>query len=105
PFRGEQRMTDEMWNHPLDELVDLAGLPLQRLVAAVRPDASAPEVGLQRVEHLGALSVLADGEAGPHLPTDRERCTRCDRDGEAAFAVGIPRDVRREELATDQRAG
>jgi hypothetical protein len=57
------------------------------------------------MEHLGAVSVLADGEARPHLPSDRERRPRRDGDGEPAFAVGVTGDVRREELATDQRAG
>src|SRR3954471_15494177 len=104
-FRGQQRITDEVRDDPLDDLVELARLPFQRLVTAVRPDASASEVVLQRVEHFGAIPVLTDGEARPHLPTDRECCARCDRDGEAAFAVGITRDVRRKELATDYRAG
>ena len=62
-----------MGDHSLDQVVELARFPLQRFVAAVRADASASEVGLQRVQHLGAVSVLADGEARPHLPPNRER--------------------------------
>ena len=42
-FRGQQRISNKVRDDPLDELVELARLPLQRLVAAVRPDASAPE--------------------------------------------------------------
>ena len=49
---------------------------IQRLVASVGSDASASEVGLQRVQHLGATSVLADGEARPHLPTHAQRSPR-----------------------------
>ena len=45
-FPGQQREAHEVWDDSLDEVVELARLPLQRLVAAVRPDASAPEVGL-----------------------------------------------------------
>ena len=105
PFRGQQRIGLEVRDDTPDELIELACFPLQRLVAAVRPDASASEVSLQRVEHLGAVSVLADGEARPHLPSHLERRPRCDGNGEAAFAVGVAGDVRREELATGQRAG
>ena len=59
-FRGQQRKTDEMRDNSLDKFVELACLPLQRLVAAVRPDASAPEVRLDRMKHLGTITVLAD---------------------------------------------
>jgi len=104
-FRGKQRITDEVRDDPLDELVEGACLPLQRRIAAVRPDASAPEVGLQRMEHLSPIAVLADGEAGSDLPSHRERRPRSDRDREATFSIGVAGDVGREELATDQRAG
>jgi hypothetical protein len=44
-LRREERMTDEVRDDPPDEIVELARLPLQRLVTAVRPDASAPADG------------------------------------------------------------
>src|SRR6266702_1527084 len=37
---GEHRPAHEMRDDPLDELVELSRLPFQRLVAAIRPDAS-----------------------------------------------------------------
>src|SRR5919106_6193606 len=92
-----------MRNHPLKDVLELPGLPFQRPVAAVRPDAPASEVRLQRMKHLGAITVLADGKAWPHLPPREKRRTRGDGDGEAAFAVDVSRDVRREELATVPR--
>jgi hypothetical protein len=49
-----------MWDHAAEEILEPTRLPLQRLVASIGPDASTPEVSLQRVKHLGTISVLAD---------------------------------------------
>ena len=68
--------------------------------ASVWSDASASEVRLDRMKHLGAITVLADGEAWPHLPAHEQRGSWSDGDGEATFAVGVSGDVRREKLAT-----
>jgi hypothetical protein len=57
------------------------------------------------MKQLGAISVLADGKAGPHLPPHRELRSRCDGDTEASFAVDVSGDVRREELATARAKG
>ena len=86
--------------HATDDVVEATRFPLQRLVAPIRPDASASKVRLKLVKHLGPISVLADGEARPHLPTCPQLAPRRDRDGEAPFSVGVAGDVRREELAT-----
>jgi hypothetical protein len=92
-------------NDPLEEILEVTCLPLESLVAAIRPDASAPELDLQRVKHLGAISVLADGKAWPHLPTRDELRSWRDGNHEAAFTVRVAGDVHREELATEPRAG
>src|SRR5438094_1724864 len=104
-LRREQRISDEVRDDAPDEIVESPRLPLERPIAAIGPDASAPEVRLQRMQYLGAISVLADGEAGPHLPSHEQLRSRRDGDGEAAFSVGIPGDIRREELATAPGAG
>src|SRR5262249_32709703 len=101
----QQRVRHEVRDHALEDVLEATRLPLQRPVAAVRPDAPAPEMGPQRVQHLGSISVLADGEARPHLPSDPELRTPRDGDGEAAFAGDVSGDVRREELATVPGAG
>ncbi len=86
-------------------VLEPARLPLQRPVAPIRPDASASEQLLDRVQHLGAVSVLADGETGSHLPSHPELRPGRDGDGEAPFSVDVAGDVRREELATAVGAG
>src|SRR5438105_2901929 len=102
---GQQRISLEVRNHALQEILKPTRLPLQRAVAAIRSNVSASEVVLNRIEDLGPIAVLTDGEAGPHLPSRHELCPRRDRDGEAAFSVDITGDVGREELATVPRAG
>ena len=89
----------------LEEILETACLPLESLIAAIRPDAPAPEIDLQRVKHLGAISVLADGKAWPHLPARNELRSWRDGNCEAAFTVRVAGDVCREELATEPRAG
>jgi len=51
-------------------------LPLEREVTAVGSQASAPEVLLDRQEHLAAIAVLADRQARPDLPPDAKRWAR-----------------------------
>ena len=102
---GEERVPLEVREDALEEVLEPPRLPLDGAVAPVRPDASAPEVRLDRKEHLGPIPVLTDREARPHLPTRQERRPWRDRDREAAFPVDIAGDVDREELATVQRAG
>ena len=89
-----------------EEILEPARFPLERPVAAIGSDASASEVRFDRLKHLGAITVLADGEAWPHLPAHEQRGSRGNGDGEATFAVGVSGNVRREELATaTARAG
>jgi hypothetical protein len=102
---GEQRIADEVRDNPLEDVLEPTRLPLHRSIAAIRADASAPEVRRDRVNDLGSVSVLADREAWPHLPSDRELGSRRDGNGEATFSVDVPGDVGREELATVTRAG
>ena len=92
--------TLEMRDHTLEDVLETARLPLEGLVASIRPDASAAEIRLDRMKHLGAITVLTDGEAWPHLPPDEQRCSGRDRNGEASFSVDITGDIRREELTT-----
>jgi hypothetical protein len=69
----QQRIRDEV-SHPVDELVKPAGLPHERPIAAIGPDAPAPEVGLQHMKHLCPISVLMNREAGasPPIPIRNE---------------------------------
>ena len=66
---GQQRIPLEVRDHAPEEILESPRLPLESPVAAIRPDASAPEVSLNRVKHLGPVSVLTDREARPHLPS------------------------------------
>ena len=95
----------EVGNHVTDEVVEATRFPLERLVTPVGSDASASEVGMYDVKHLGAISILADREAWPHFPSHEQRRPWGDGNCEAPFSVGITGDVRREELATVPGAG
>ena len=101
----EEPVTLEVRDDPLDDVVEPARLPLDRLVAPIGSDAPASEVRGDCVNDLGSISVLTDREAGPHLPSDRERRPRRDGNGEAPFSVDVSGDICREELATVARAG
>src|SRR5581483_6227838 len=85
-----------MRKDPIDDRTETAGLPLQRLVAAIRSDRPAVEVGLQAGQHLCPVTVLADRQTWPDLPPNAERQTGCERNVEASFSVDIPGDVRRQ---------
>ena len=102
---GQQRLQLEVRNHASEEILEPTRFPLQRAIAAVWSHASASEVRLNQVEDLGAITVLTDGKAWPHLPTHGQCRPRSDGDGEATFAVDVSGDVRREELATVPGAG
>jgi hypothetical protein len=95
----------EVRNHASEEVLEPSCFPLERLVAAVRSDAPAPEVILNQLKYLGPVSVLADRKAWPHLPSGDELGSRRDGDGEAALSVNVSGDVGREELATASGAG
>src|SRR5436309_3163595 len=56
PLPRQQRIRLEVRDDPIDQIVEPARLPLEGLVAAVRPDASTPEVGLNDMKHLGSIS-------------------------------------------------
>ena len=101
----QQRVTLEVREHALEHVLEPACFPLESLVAPVRPDASAPKLGLNELKDFGPIPVLADREAGPHLPPDRKLRSRGDGNGEAAFSVDVAGDVGREELATVSGAG
>ena len=104
-FSRQQRERLEVGDHAVEQVLESSRLPLQRPVAPIRPDASAPEMRLNQVEDLGAISVLTDGKAWPHLPAREQRRPRSDGNGEATFSVNVPGDVCREELATATGAG
>jgi hypothetical protein len=104
-FPGKQRIADEVRNDPLEDVIEPACFPLHRSIAAIRPDAPAPEIRRDRVNDFGPISILADREAWPHLPAHRELGSRRDGHGEATFSVDITGDIGREELATATRAG
>ena len=107
PFQMQVQETHHFVDPPIEEAArsEHHRVPLEGLVAAIGPDASASEVGLQRVQHLGSISVLADREAWPHLPTRSQLPARRDGDGEASLSVDVAGDVCREELATATGAG
>jgi hypothetical protein len=105
PLTREERVQLEVRDHALEDVFEAPCLPLQRLIAPIGTDASAPEVGLYRVQHFGPVSVLTHREASPHLPSDPQRPARGDGNGEAAFSVDVSGDVGREELATATGAG
>ena len=71
-----QRIAVEMRDYSFDEEGEASYLPLHGLVAAVRPDRAAAEVILDSQEHFIAVTVLADREARPHLPTDSKSRAR-----------------------------
>jgi hypothetical protein len=100
PLAGEERVPLEVRDDALEDVLEAPRLPLQGLVAPIGSDASASEVRLDRMKHLGAISVLADGEAWPHLPSDTQRSAWGDGNGEAAFAVGVSGEVHREVIST-----
>src|SRR5205085_8992580 len=100
PLARQERVPLEVGDHAPEDVLETPRLPLEGLVASVGPDASASEVRLDRMKHLGSISVLADREARPHLPTHKQLGSRSDGNGEAAFSVDVPGDVCREELAT-----
>jgi hypothetical protein len=60
----QERVPLEVGNDALEEMLESPCLPLQGLVASVRPDASASEPPLNEAEDLGLIAVLADREAG-----------------------------------------
>ena len=53
-----------MGNDALEKILEAARLPLESLIAAIRPDAPAPEIDLQRVKHLGAICVWLTEKLG-----------------------------------------
>jgi hypothetical protein len=71
---GHERPTFEVWNDLLEEILETARFPLERVVAPVWADASAPEQRLNRIQHLGSVSVLADGEASAAPPIPLAVC-------------------------------
>src|SRR5439155_14225386 len=80
PLAGLQRIFTEVRDDRAQDGRETSRLPLEREVTAVGPEVPAPEVLLNRQEHLAAVTVLADRHAGPDLPTDSESRTRRDRD-------------------------
>src|SRR5438270_1883212 len=100
PLARQERKTLEVRNDTVEDVLEPPRLPLEGLVASVGPDASAPEIRLDRMKHLGPISVLTDREARPHLPPQEQRGSRSNGNGEAAFSVDVPGDVDREELTT-----
>src|ERR1700694_681058 len=63
---GAHRVTLEMRDHSIDQVVDASHLELDRLVAPIRANRPASEVILDIQEHFSAVRVLADGKARPH---------------------------------------
>src|SRR2546429_4290579 len=98
-------MAFEVGDHVREDVLEATCFPLERLVTAIRPDASASEMCLNQLKHLGPVSILADREAWPHLPPHRKLRSRRDGAGEATLSVDVTGDVGREELATVSGAG
>src|SRR5438874_709211 len=68
-FADSSEIPLEVRNDALEEIPEPSCFPLQRLVAAIRSDAPASEVRLNRTKHLGTISILTHREARPHLPS------------------------------------
>ena len=60
PLSRQQWVPLEVRDHATEDVLEPTCLPLDGLVTAIRPDASAPEVRLNQLKHLGPVSVLAD---------------------------------------------
>ena len=105
PLSRKQRIPLKVRDHAREDVLESTRLPLKGLVAPIGPDASASEMRLNQLKHLGPVSVLADREAWPHLPSDDELRSRKDGNGEATLSVDVTGDVGREELATVSGAG
>ncbi len=72
PFARNKRELLEVRDHSPEEILESTRLPLHSSIAPIRPDASAPEEGHHCVKHLGTITVLADREAWPYLPTHEQ---------------------------------
>ena len=89
----------------LHQQLELAYRQRQRLPRGEHETLARADLQFSRMQNLGAISVLTDGEARPHLPPRCELRPRRDGDREASFSVDVSGDVRREELATEPGAG
>ena len=69
-LRRKQRILPEVWEHSLDEVLDVAHLELDGLVGPIRSDRSALPSFLELVEELSSVCVLADREARSNLPAE-----------------------------------
>ena len=96
PLPRSQWVPPEVRDDASHEAGEASNLPLQRLVASIRPNGPAPKVPLHIDQDFAAIAVLADRNAGPHLKSHDKREPGCDRDREASLTVNISRDVRRE---------
>ncbi len=83
-----------MRKHPSGDVAEPACLPLDRVVTSIGSDRATSEVLGYELDHLSSVSVLADRDAGSHLPTDPDAGSRADRNREASFSIEIARDIR-----------
>jgi len=90
PFARQEWIPLEVRDHVPEDVLETPRLPLEGLVTSVGSDAPASEIRLDRMKHLGSISVLADREAWPHLPAHEQRGSRSNGYGEAAFSVDEP---------------
>src|SRR4051794_29186967 len=74
----KERVLLEVRHDTLEDVLEPACLPLERLVAPIGSDASAAEERFDRMKDLGPISVLTDREARPHLPSRAECLPRSD---------------------------
>jgi hypothetical protein len=72
-FAGQKRVSPKVRKDPIEDRLETACLPLQRLVAAIRSDRAAAEVMLQQCQNLCPITVLAHGQTWSDFPTDQQR--------------------------------
>ena len=92
---GSERIPPKVWEHAIHDHGEASHLPLERVIAAVRPERPAPEVSRYFFENLGAVTVLADRQARPRLPANAQRSAWREGDRKASLTVDVSRQIRR----------
>jgi len=89
----------------VSKLARFAHLVFESPVAPIRSEATAPEVSANGRQHLRSISILADREAWPHLPSRSQLPAWGKRDSEATLAINVSRYVRRDVHQSCRRVG
>ena len=71
-FAGLQWIAPEVRDDHRQDHRETSYLPLERLIAAVRPQGAAVEVTLESQQYFTAIAVLADRQTWPDLSADTQ---------------------------------